>query len=216
MATENVKSRKAYRILTDPINKVWDRINLLTNAQSVDADDGQNLETKVGKIKGITKDTNVAQEGYAADATVIKALNDSLGGITKFIVDPVSHKITGYTTKGGADTVFPFKGSSELTTPGYYISDQELTTTELIANTINFSSAKDIFAVVNIDGLGFTTVTIQDVYYIAMITTDGRLEFITDVSTQKEVTHNLTENTKYVIVYRHYTNNSRVSIVRFG
>ena len=35
---------------------------------------------------------------------------DSLGGVTKFIVDPATHKITGYTTEGGADTVFPFSG----------------------------------------------------------------------------------------------------------
>lgn len=38
--------------------------------------------------------------------------NSSLGGVSQFIVDDSTGKITGYkTTIGGADTVFPFKSS---------------------------------------------------------------------------------------------------------
>lgn len=87
MPTENLKQRKIYRICTDAANKVWDKIYFLTNATSVDANDGDNLETKVGAIKGITTSTSVTTTGYAADATVVKGLNDSLAqGKVKFQV----------------------------------------------------------------------------------------------------------------------------------
>ena len=50
---------------------MWERIYFLTNARSVDADDGDNLETKVGAIKGITTSTTVTEEGWAADAKTV-------------------------------------------------------------------------------------------------------------------------------------------------
>ena len=71
MASENIKERKIYRVLIDELNKVWERIYFLTNARSVDADDGDNLETKVGAIKGITTSTTVTEEGWAADAKTV-------------------------------------------------------------------------------------------------------------------------------------------------
>ncbi len=37
-------------------------------------------------------------------------VNSSLGGVSQFIVDDSTGKITGYKTKVGADTVFPFSG----------------------------------------------------------------------------------------------------------
>lgn len=37
-------------------------------------------------------------------------LNSSFGGVSQFIVDDSTGKITGYKTKVGADTVFPFNG----------------------------------------------------------------------------------------------------------
>lgn len=51
------------------------------------------------------------EKGKLVDALVVKELNNSLGGVTQFIVDPETHQITGYKTAGGADTVFPFRGS---------------------------------------------------------------------------------------------------------
>ena len=113
MATENLKERKIYRILTNASSKAWDKIAFWTTAKSVDAADGKNLETKVGAIKGITTSTSTTTTGYAADATVIKKLNDSLKGFTP-IVDSTG-KITGYKTKAGADTVFPFSGAKRFT-----------------------------------------------------------------------------------------------------
>lgn len=39
-------------------------------------------------------------------------VNSSLGGVSQFIVDDSTGKITGYKTKAGADTVFPFSGGN--------------------------------------------------------------------------------------------------------
>lgn len=47
----------------------------------------------------------------------IITFNNSLGGVSQFIVDETTGKISGYKTEiGGADTVFPFKGSIETAT----------------------------------------------------------------------------------------------------
>lgn len=44
-----------------------------------------------------------------------KKIGDTLNGVTKFIVDPETGKLTGYTTEiGGADTVYPFKGETAV------------------------------------------------------------------------------------------------------
>ena len=78
MASENIVERKIYRVLIDQLNKVWERVYFLTNAKSVDAEDGENLETKVGAIKGITTSTTVTENGWAMDA---KTVNETLTGI---------------------------------------------------------------------------------------------------------------------------------------
>lgn len=39
-------------------------------------------------------------------------INSSFGGVSQFIVDDSTGKITGYKTKVGADTVFPFSGGN--------------------------------------------------------------------------------------------------------
>ena len=76
MATESIKSRKYYRINN---GTSWDRMHFVTDANSVDANDGDTLETKIGAFKGVTTSTNVTQTGFAADATVVSNLNNSLG-----------------------------------------------------------------------------------------------------------------------------------------
>ena len=100
--SENIKTRKYYRVHngTD-----WDRMHFVTDANSVDANDGDTMETKVGAIKGITTSTNVTEEGYAADATTVAALNDSLGGLEFTIVDGQPQW-----KERGADTFNPFSG----------------------------------------------------------------------------------------------------------
>lgn len=100
MASENKKERKIYRVLIDEVNKIWERIYFLTNARSVDADDGDNLETKVGAIKGITTSTTVTEEGWAADA---KAVWDVLSELKRNFQDGCS-KIAAAITSNGVHT----------------------------------------------------------------------------------------------------------------
>ena len=73
MATENIKERVLYRVLTDEKSRVWERCNFVTSARSVDADNGENLETKVGAIKGITTSSTVTEEGWVPDAASVNA-----------------------------------------------------------------------------------------------------------------------------------------------
>ncbi len=110
MSTINKKSRKPYRILTDVKNKIWDEIHFLTDARSVDAADGADLETKVGAIKGITSSSSVTEAGYAVDAA---ALNSRLGN-QEFGFDSdgkFAHR------EAGADTWVPFKENDKNLTP---------------------------------------------------------------------------------------------------
>lgn len=56
-------------------------------------------------------EANTEAGKYVADALVVKEMNDNLQGFTP-IIDPETGQITGYKTKVGADTVFPFSSSS--------------------------------------------------------------------------------------------------------
>ena len=49
-----------------------------TSGNTVELDDGNTVQNNVGAIKGITTSTSVTEEGYAADATTVAALNNSL------------------------------------------------------------------------------------------------------------------------------------------
>ena len=49
-----------------------------TSGNTVELDDGNTVQNNVGAIKGITTTTSVTEEGYAADATTVAALNNSL------------------------------------------------------------------------------------------------------------------------------------------
>lgn len=50
-----------------------------TSSNTVEFNDGKTAQTKVGAIKGITTSTSATETGYAADATTVAALNQSLG-----------------------------------------------------------------------------------------------------------------------------------------
>ena len=52
-----------------------------TSGNTVELDDGNTVQNNVGAIKGITTSTSVTEEGYAADATTVAALNNSLDTI---------------------------------------------------------------------------------------------------------------------------------------
>lgn len=53
-----------------------------TSSNTVEFEDGKTAQTKVGAIKGITTSTNTKETGYAADATTVAALNQSLGDLS--------------------------------------------------------------------------------------------------------------------------------------
>lgn len=109
MAETIEKNRNIYRIW-DAVNKRWNKLNFLTNAKSVDADDGKTLQDKVGAIDGITSDLNGESETIAASIKCVNTLNKSL---PQFIYD-TSGEITGYKTSVGADTVFPFSSGIRI------------------------------------------------------------------------------------------------------
>lgn len=52
-----------------------------TSSNTVEFEDGKTAQTKVGAIKGITTSTSATETGYAADATTVAALNQSLGNL---------------------------------------------------------------------------------------------------------------------------------------
>lgn len=68
---------KFYRIWSTA-DKLWHRISFWTHANDVEFNDGKTAQTKVGAIKGITTSTNTHETGYAADATTITTLNQSV------------------------------------------------------------------------------------------------------------------------------------------
>ena len=80
MAEIITKDRKEYNIW-DKVNNVWNRLNFLTNAKSVDFDDGKTAQNKVGAIDGITSDLSGESETVAASIKCVNQLNNSLGGL---------------------------------------------------------------------------------------------------------------------------------------
>ena len=136
---ENIKSRKYYRVHngTD-----WDRMHFVTDANSVDANDGDNMETKVGAIKGITTSTNVTEEGYAADATVVAALNDSLVAQDnlKFRFSTDGEGNYGYL--GADDSFIPFKSGISNMLILYYVHNTNWFFNEIIDGKIVRTTTK--------------------------------------------------------------------------
>ena len=75
--SEKKVTGKFYRIWS-AADKLWHRISFWTHANDVEFNDGKTAQTKVGAIKGITTSTSATETGYAADATTVAALNQSL------------------------------------------------------------------------------------------------------------------------------------------
>lgn len=149
MASTVVKDRKEYRIW-NVVDKVWHRLNFLTNANSVDAADGKNLQTKVGAIDGITSDINGESDRIAASIKCVNTLkNNHLGGFTP-VIDSTG-KITGYKTKVGADTVFPFKSSYNISAR-IRTQDGNFTTVYIEILVDNEVVSSDVICITEIDG----------------------------------------------------------------
>lgn len=69
------KITSGYYRIYEAAEGLWNRKSFWNRAQDTEFDDGMDAETKVGAIKGITTSTNVKEEGFAADATVVSALS---------------------------------------------------------------------------------------------------------------------------------------------
>ena len=74
------KERVPYRIW-DKVNSVWNELKFKTNAKSVDAEDGETLETKVGAINGISSSTTATASDVAASIGYVNEINNNLYGI---------------------------------------------------------------------------------------------------------------------------------------
>lgn len=79
--SEKKVTGKFYRIWS-AADKLWHRMSFWTHANDVEFNDGKTAQTKVGAIKGITTSTSAKETGYAADATTVAALNQSLGDLS--------------------------------------------------------------------------------------------------------------------------------------
>lgn len=107
---------------------------------------GNESGSSKGRLKTIEEIEANTEEGYDVDALPVKEINSKFGGITEFIVDEDSGKITGYKTKVGADTVFPFSSRIDLgKITGHSFSYSGSATTQYTMTT-------DIGKIVNISG----------------------------------------------------------------
>lgn len=88
--------------------------SLWSNANTVEADDGKNMQTKVGAINGITSSTTANSTDIAASANLVNTrcneLSNNLGGLS-FGQDADGN--WGFRI-GGADPVVPFKGEPDF------------------------------------------------------------------------------------------------------
>ena len=67
MSTINHVSGRKYRILKDAVNKVWDEISFVNDAQDTYALDGMTVEQKIGDVKGLVT-ARSDQAGYVLDS----------------------------------------------------------------------------------------------------------------------------------------------------
>lgn len=91
--SEKKVTGKFYRIWSTA-DRLWHRISFWTHANDVEFNDGKTAQTKVGAIKGITTSTNTQETGYAADATTITTLNQSVAGLNQSLDSLTNGKIT--------------------------------------------------------------------------------------------------------------------------
>ena len=81
MANENIVTGRYYRVLSDAAQQIWDRISFWSKASDTEANDGIDLETKVGAINGITDDLSCEDSSIAASSVAVNRLNESLQNV---------------------------------------------------------------------------------------------------------------------------------------
>ena len=77
MSTENIVSKK-FRILTDAVNKVYDRCSFWTKASDIEFSNGNNAQTTLSSITGISDSLTSTSSNVGASAASVKALNDKI------------------------------------------------------------------------------------------------------------------------------------------
>ncbi len=82
---EQIVTGRSFRKCIDVTNKLWQKISFWSKASDVEFDDGENAETKLGAIKGITTDLNITETGYAADMTALAQLNSDINSSAKIV-----------------------------------------------------------------------------------------------------------------------------------
>ena len=109
MATENIVTGKKFRICTDAVNKIYDRISFWTKASDVYNNSDKALETTCGSITGITSSLTSTSTTMAASASAIKQLNDKIADLNSnlnkernahMIYQDVFYRINKFTTNG--------------------------------------------------------------------------------------------------------------------
>lgn len=158
-------------------------ISRWTSSNTVECDDGETVQTKVGAIKGITTSTSVTETGYAADATTVAALNQSLGikssdytGTNNYIeynnglIIQWGSAIATYRNAQVALNVLTFK--KQFTTTPFVIaqvidSQNALSTLTLNVKTYGIETTKFTFAVHDSTG-GTKTTTERTINWIAI------------------------------------------------
>ena len=83
---EEIVTGKKFRRLIDIATNKWRRYSFWNKAKDTECEDGTDVETKVGAIKGITTSTNVSETGYAADAKTVSEINQSLTDIGECVI----------------------------------------------------------------------------------------------------------------------------------
>ncbi len=76
---------RSFRKCIDVSNQLWQKISFWSKASDIEFDDGENAETKLGAIRGITADLNTTEAGYAADMMALTQLNNQINMLEQYV-----------------------------------------------------------------------------------------------------------------------------------
>jgi hypothetical protein len=76
--TENIVTGKAYRVMMDLQNGIWNKISFWKKASDVYDNNNKPLQTTIGAIAGITDSLTSTSSNVVASAKAIKELNDKI------------------------------------------------------------------------------------------------------------------------------------------
>ena len=122
---EEIVAGKKFRRLIDIATNKWRRYSFWNKAKDTECEDGTDVETKVGAIKGITTSTNVSETGYAADAKTVSEINQSL---SLLISNTSKHHDIYFIIGTNADAVGHYISNSVYLPSGYKIYSNSIPT----------------------------------------------------------------------------------------